>query len=84
MMMIVDQSVLRGHEVAINTVVSSKYQVVIPKEARERVHLRPGQKLSVIVRGKSITLVPVPELEELIGMLKGEDVGEYRDEGERT
>ena len=69
---------------AISTVVSSKYQVVIPKEARERVHLRPGQKLSVIVRGKSITLVPVPELEELIGMLKGEDIGEYRDEDDQT
>ena len=64
--------------------VSPKYQVVIPKEARERVHLRPGQKLSVIVRGKSITLVPVPELEELIGMLKGEDIGEYRDEDDQT
>ena len=35
-----------------HTVVSSKYQVVIPKQVRERVHLRPGQKLAVIVRGR--------------------------------
>ena len=68
----------------INTVVSSKYQVVIPKQAREQVHLQPGQKLAVIVRGKTITLVPVPELEDLIGMLEGEDIGEYRDEEERS
>ena len=65
---------------ATSTVVSSKYQIVIPKEARERIPLRPGQKLAVIVRGKSITLVPVPELEDLVGILRGKAIGEYRDE----
>ena len=34
------------------TTVSSKYQVVIPKEIRERVGIRPGQKLRVIAKGK--------------------------------
>ena len=65
--MIVKHYVLRGAAMAANTVVSSKYQVVIPKEAREHARLRPGQKLAVIVRGKTITLVPIPELEDLIG-----------------
>jgi AbrB family looped-hinge helix DNA binding protein len=53
------------------TTVSSKYQVVIPKEIRERVHLRPGQKLAVIVRGNVISLVPDIPLEDLRGFLKG-------------
>jgi len=32
----------------MQTTLSSKYQVVIPKPARERLHLRPEQKLTVI------------------------------------
>lgn len=65
---------------ALNTVMSSKGQVVIPKAARERVHLRTGQKLAVLVKGRSIVLVPVPELDDLIGILAGKDIGGYREE----
>lgn len=67
---------------AANTVVSSKYQVVIPKQAREQARLRPGQKLAVIVRGKTITLVPIPELEDMIGFAPEISLEGYRDEEE--
>jgi AbrB family looped-hinge helix DNA binding protein len=50
---------------------SSKYQIVIPKEIRELLKLRPGQKLAFIPSGGSVKLVRVPELEEQWGIAKG-------------
>jgi len=40
------------------TKVSSKYQVVIPKEVRESMGLKVGQELQVVAKGGMITLVP--------------------------
>jgi AbrB family looped-hinge helix DNA binding protein len=65
------------------TTVSTKYQVVIPKDAREGLSLRPGQRLDVIVKGGIIHLVPVRTLDELQGFVKGIKVGEVRDEEDR-
>ena len=65
------------------TIVSSKYQVVIPKAVRERVGLKPGTRLEIFVEGNSIHLVPVRPLKELYGILKGVDVGEVRDHVDR-
>jgi AbrB family looped-hinge helix DNA binding protein len=65
------------------TVVSSKYQVVIPKRERERIGLKPGQKLSVIVKGRTIYLVPVLPLEELRGIARGASMEGYREEEDR-
>ena len=66
-----------------HTVVSSKYQVVIPKQVRERVHLRPGQKLAVIVRGNVISLVPELSLEDLRGFVKGMNTEGLREKVDR-
>ena len=65
------------------TTVSSKYQVVIPKAVRDRVALRPGQKLAVIVRGKVISLVPVASLEELRGFAPDINTEDIREEEDR-
>ena len=62
------------------TTVSSKYQVVIPKEARERMKLQPGQKLSVITKGGVIYLVPVLGLDELQERLRGMNTDGLREE----
>lgn len=40
------------------TVLSSKGQLVIPKEIRESLHLRAGDKLSIMAEGSRIVLEP--------------------------
>jgi AbrB family looped-hinge helix DNA binding protein len=51
--------------------VSPKYQIVIPKEVREMMKIRPGQKMEVIAYGNSILLVPVIPIKKARGMFKG-------------
>lgn len=65
------------------TTVSSKYQVVIPREVREQLGIKPGQKLQVIVLGGVMHLVPVPSLDELRGIAQGADTSNTRDERDR-
>jgi AbrB family looped-hinge helix DNA binding protein len=50
---------------------SSKFQLSIPKDIREAMHLKPGQQLSFLRVGKSLRLVPVMRLEDLFGLAKG-------------
>lgn len=57
------------------TSVSSKYQVVIPKEVRERLAMKPGQKLIVYERGGVIHLIPKVPVKNLRGCLKDMGVG---------
>lgn len=51
--------------------VSPKFQIVIPKELREKLKLRPGQKLLVYEQDGSIRLEPPRPLRELRGAAKG-------------
>jgi AbrB family looped-hinge helix DNA binding protein len=41
--------------------ISSKNQIVVPKEARERLGVKSGDKLLVVVQGKSVYLYPKPK-----------------------
>lgn len=61
---------------AYKTVVSSKGQVVIPKEVRERLGLLPGTRLRVRVEGKRIVLEPLEEPPEEIFVEAGPRVDE--------
>lgn len=38
--------------------VSSKYQIVIPKDVRELLNIKKGQSMEMIIKGNSISLVP--------------------------
>jgi AbrB family looped-hinge helix DNA binding protein len=53
--------------------VSSKYQVVIPKDVRERLQIQPGQKVEAFAIGGRIELVPVRPISEMRGFLRGMD-----------
>jgi len=50
---------------------STKYQVVVPKEVRNRLNLRPGKKYQVISYGDCIEFVPVRKMQDMRGILKG-------------
>ena len=63
--------------------VSSKYQVVIPKDVRRQVPLHSGQKLSVIVKEGTITLLPNKPLSAFRGFLKGMKVTDLREKKDR-
>ncbi len=62
--------------------VSPKFQVVIPKEVRDKLHLSPGQKMQIIVHGNRIELIPVMPVKRMRGFLKGIDTRVPR-EGDR-
>ncbi len=64
----------------MNTViVSSKFQVVIPKEVRRRLKLKPGQKLQIIETGEGIQFIPLKNIKEARGFLKGIDTNIKRE-----
>jgi AbrB family looped-hinge helix DNA binding protein len=55
-----------------NTVtVSPKFQVVIPKDLREKLNLRPGQLLFMFELEGSLHLEPPRSIRELRGIAKG-------------
>lgn len=64
-------------------VISSKYQIVIPKEIRERLDLKPGQPVALIEREGLITLVPKRPIAELRGIARGVPYDDYRDKTDR-
>lgn len=63
--------------------ISSKFQVVIPSTVRKQLKLKAGQKLRVVVKGRTINLVPEVPITEMRGFLKGIDKSGIRDEDER-
>jgi AbrB family looped-hinge helix DNA binding protein len=60
--------------------VSSKYQVVIPREVREAMGIKPGTRVQVLQYGNRIELIPVRDPESLRGFLKGIDTDVPREE----
>ncbi len=63
--------------------ISPKYQVVIPSEVRERLKLKPGQKVAVLEKDGVVHLIPIRPLKELKGFVRGVSVRGLRDEGEK-
>jgi len=60
--------------------ISSKYQVVIPREVREQFHLKPGQKIMFIPYNNVLHVVIVPPIKQARGMFKGIDTDAQREE----
>jgi AbrB family looped-hinge helix DNA binding protein len=67
----------------MQTTISSKFQVVIPRQAREHLNLKPRQKLTVIEKDGMLVLIPQQNLESLRGIAAGADVADYRDKKDR-
>lgn len=53
------------------TTISSKFQLVIPKEIREKAGIKAGEHFEVIAYEGRIELIPIGPVNKLKGFLKG-------------
>jgi AbrB family looped-hinge helix DNA binding protein len=53
-------------------VLSPKFQIVIPKEVRRKLGLKPGQQLAVTEKDGRIELTPVLTPAQIVGFLKSD------------
>jgi len=60
--------------------ISPKFQVVIPKDIRDRLKLSPGQKVQAILYENRIELIPVRSIRKMRGFLRGIDTKVPREE----
>ncbi len=64
--------------------VSPEFQIVLPKEIRERAGIQPGQKLEVFRIGDIIELAPVKDMRALRGTLPGLNTKVVREDSDRV
>jgi len=62
---------------------SSKYQIVIPQDVREKMNLKPGQKVIVIEKDGVVHLIPEKSMKELRGFVRGVTTDKLRHEEDR-
>lgn len=65
------------------TTISPKYQVVIPKDVREKLRLKSGQKMIVVVKGGIVYMIPEKPLESFKGFLRGMNTKGIREDKDR-
>jgi len=63
--------------------ISSKYQLVLPRGARERLRLRPGMRLTVVDKGGVIFLVPERPIRAYRGVARGATGANLREKKDR-
>ena len=73
MMLSYDDTLIDGDRVMPTVTVSPKFQVVIPREVRESLGIRPGDKVEVFQYEDRIEFVPVKDMKKMRGFLKGID-----------
>lgn len=59
--------------------ISPKYQVVIPRDIRERLKLAPGQKVQALLYQNRIEFIPLQPPRSMRGFLRGIDTTVRRD-----
>jgi len=60
--------------------ISSKYQIVIPKEIRKTMGLKAGEKVFIFQYNDRIEFIPLKSLKKMRGFLKGIDTAVARDQ----
>jgi AbrB family looped-hinge helix DNA binding protein len=66
-----------------SSLISPKFQIVIPKEIRKSMNLKPGQRLQLVERDGTIEIRPILTPDQLIGYLKGDKPLEFEREPDR-
>ena len=62
---------------------STKYQLVIPRDVRQRLELEPGMRLTVLEKGGIVYLVPERPIDEMRGVARGATRKGLRDKKDR-
>jgi len=68
----------RGHVETVK--VSPKFQVVIPRKIRESLHIRPGQRIQVLLYEGRVEFIPLRRMKEMRGFLRGIDTTVEREQ----
>jgi len=61
---------------------SSKFQIVIPREIRQKLNLKPGEEIVMIENAGTIHLVPQKPIKQMRGFVKGGNTQNIREEQE--
>jgi len=69
--------------VSETAILSSKFQISIPKAIRSAQNWDAGLTFAFIPKGTGVLLVPVPKREALMGIAKGASATDYRDRSDR-
>lgn len=64
-------------------VIPEDYRITIPRKIREMPGFEPGRELAWLVKGRSVSLVPVLGLDELRGIARGADTSDIREKVDR-
>lgn len=72
-------SIKKGNRTVDTIKISPKYQVVIPRQVREAMDLKPGTRLQVVQFEDRIELIPLRSAKSLRGSLRGLDTRVPRD-----
>jgi AbrB family looped-hinge helix DNA binding protein len=64
-------------------ILSTKFQLVLPRAARQRLRLSPGMKFTVLDKGGVIFLIPQRPLRAFRGVAKGTSPRGLRDKKDR-
>ncbi len=62
---------------------SSKFQVVIPREIREKMNLKAGEEIIMIETAGVLHLVPQRPIKQMRGFVKGGNTQNIREEEDR-
>lgn len=64
-------------------ILSSKYQISIPKAVREEQNWEAGQEFVFIPKGHGVLVIPASDFDQLAGIAEGARSDGYRDRKDR-
>lgn len=67
----------------VESTLSSKYQLVIPKEIREETGIKKNERFIIIAKDGVIKLIPKHKVKDLRGFIKGMKVEGFREDEDR-
>ena len=62
-----------------STTLSTRFRISIPKDICREMKMKPGQKFELLRIGRSLRIVPQPDIIDLFGLGKSANPRSYRD-----